>query len=131
MSRTGKCLCGQVKATVDPIPSMQACHCDMCRRWGGGPFMSVPCKSATYDGPVQRYASSEHADRGFCGNCGTHLFFFVRQANIYAVPVGLLDDQSGLPFRAEIYVDERPDFYCFANEAKQMTGAEFEAKFRG
>ncbi|HUT49879.1 MAG TPA: GFA family protein [Alphaproteobacteria bacterium] len=108
---------------------MQACHCDICRKWGGGPFMSTPCKEATFQGPVTRYASSEAADRGFCATCGTHLFFFAKAAGIHAVPIGLFDDQSGLPFRAELFVDSRPDYYVFNNETKQMTGAEYRAKF--
>ncbi len=92
--------------------------------------MAAPCKAAKFDGPVTHYASSEHAERGFCATCGTHLFFYARTAGIYAVPIGLFDDQTGLPFRAEIYVDRKPDYYAFSNETKQITGAEFEAKFR-
>jgi len=91
--------------------------------------MSTPCKEATFQGPVTRYASSEAADRGFCATCGTHLFFFAKTAEIHAVPIGLFDDQSGLPFRAELFVDSRPDYYVFNNETKQMTGAEYRAKF--
>jgi len=92
--------------------------------------MSVPCKDAVFDGPVTSYASSEHADRGFCATCGTHLFYFAKGAGIHAIPIGLLDDQSGLPFRAELYVDRKPGYYSFADETKQMTGEEYEAKFR-
>ena len=102
----------------------------MCRTWGGGPFLSVPCKSAEFGGTVSRYPSSEGADRGFCPTCGTHLFFHVKRADIYAVPAGLFDDASGIPFRAQIYMDEKPDTYTFADETKNLTGAEFEAKFR-
>lgn len=130
MPRTGKCLCGDVSFSAEPLPTMQACHCTMCRKWGGGPFMSSPCRNAVFDGPVTRYASSETCERAFCSTCGTHLFFLAEGSDIHAIPIGLFDDQSGLPFRAEIYVDSKPDYYAFANETKAMTGAEFEAKFR-
>lgn len=92
--------------------------------------MAVPCKDAVFDGPVTAYSSSEGADRGFCATCGTHLFFHAKAAGIHGIPIGLFDDQSGLPFRAEIYIDDKPDYYTFAGETKQMTGEEFEAQFR-
>lgn len=130
MQRSGKCLCGEVTFSAEPAPTLQACHCDMCRKWGGGPFMATPCNEANFEGPVASYASSDHADRGFCSTCGTHLFFHAKSAGIHAIPIGLFDDQNGLPFRAEIFIDRKPDYYAFGNETKQMTGAEFEAKFR-
>lgn len=128
--RTGTCLCGAVSFSADPMPTMQACHCDMCRKWGGGPYMSVPCKDAAFEGPATGYVSSDHAERGFCATCGTHLYYFARAAGIHAIPVGLFDDQSGLPFKAQLYHDRKPGYYSFADETKTMTAAEYEAKFR-
>lgn len=128
--RTGQCLCGDVTITAEPFGSVQACHCSMCRTWGGGPFLSVPCKSTSFEGAVTRHASSDHAERGFCPACGTHLFFHAVKAGIYAVPLGVFDDASDLPFKAEIYVDEQPDCYAFEGARKRMTGAEFEAQFK-
>lgn len=129
MSRTGSCLCGAVTFTAEPMPTMQACHCDMCRKWGGGPYMSTPCTNAVFEGPVTSYASSEMADRGFCATCGSHLFYFAKAAGIHAVPIGLFDDQSGLPFKAEIFIDGKPDYYEFANQTAKMTGDQFRAKY--
>ena len=54
MTRTGSCLCGQVTFTAETMPTMQACHCAMCRKWGSGPFMAVPCKEAVFTGPTVR-----------------------------------------------------------------------------
>ncbi|MEM7213795.1 MAG: GFA family protein [Pseudomonadota bacterium] len=90
----------------------------------------MPCKSARFDGDVTRFASSDHAERGFCPTCGSHLFFHAKGPGVYAIPVGVFEDASDLPFRAQIYVDEKPDQYEFANETRMMTGPEFEAKFR-
>jgi len=112
------------------MPTMQACHCSMCRTWSGGPFMATPCKPAKFNGSVAVYQSSDGIERGFCSTCGTHLFFHHKRARIHAIPIGLFEDQTGLPFRAEIYTDMKPDYYSFADETKKMTGAEFEAKFR-
>lgn len=92
--------------------------------------MATPSRDATFSGPVSTYASSEGVERGFCGRCGTHLFFHHKPTPVWGIPVGLLDDQSNLPLRAEIFIDDKPEFYEFGNETKQMTGAEFFARFR-
>ncbi len=131
MERTGNCLCGAVTFKAEPMPSMQACHCSMCRKWCGGPFMAVPCKGAHFEGPVKLYASTEGVERGFCSTCGSNLFFHGAGGPIHAIPISLFDDQSDLPFRAEIFVDDKPDYYAFSNATKKMTGAEFKAKFGG
>ena len=127
--RTGRCLCGAVRFRATPEPHVEACHCGMCRRWGGGPFMVVNCgPEVAFDGgQVTRHRSSDWAERGFCAACGTHLFYYyVTQPN-YSMPVGLFDDQSGLSFEREIYIDRKPDYYAFAGERRRQTEAEFLA----
>ena len=40
IERRGHCLCGKVSITATNASSdVGACHCKMCRCWGGGPFM--------------------------------------------------------------------------------------------
>ena len=42
--RHGHCLCGGVKITARAASNhVGACHCTMCRRWGGGPLMEIDC----------------------------------------------------------------------------------------
>ena len=40
-----------------------------------------------------------------------------------------LDDQSGLKLTGQVFIDEKPDWYAFANETRNMTGAELFAMF--
>lgn len=56
MKRTGSCLCSEVTFEAEPMLSMQACHCSMCRIWTAGPFMSVPCQNASFAGLIGEYA---------------------------------------------------------------------------
>ncbi|MBG6141956.1 hypothetical protein IWQ51_000065 [Labrenzia sp. EL_142] len=130
MNRTGNCLCGQVTFTAEALPRLQACHCSMCRKWVGGPFMAVPCTNSKFEGPVQRYASSEGFERGFCPVCGSSIFFHPIDSDLHGIPIGLFDDPSGLPFKAEFFIDQKPDCYTFADETRKMTGEEFDKKFR-
>ncbi len=42
--QTGSCLCGSVRiSAINPSNKVGACHCGMCRKWGGGPFMEIDC----------------------------------------------------------------------------------------
>ncbi len=130
MTRTGSCLCGSVTLSADALPRLQACHCSMCRKWVGGPFMAVPCTGAVFEGPVKRYRSSDGFERGFCTECGSSLFFHPKGSDLHGIPLGLFDDQSELPFKAEFFIEQKPACYSFSNETRKMTGEEFETKFR-
>jgi hypothetical protein len=131
--RLGKCLCGAVRITAAHTGNaVGACHCKMCRRWGGGPFMEINCGTdVTFDGDdnVKVYASSDWAERGFCRQCGTHLFYRFKANGKYAVPIGLFEEDKHLEFTHQVFVDERPSYYNFSNDTKDMTGPELIAKY--
>lgn len=124
----GECLCGAVRFTVQhDKPTMSACHCGICRHWGGAPSMTLECHQAPQiDGVenVRTYPSSEWAERGFCTQCGTHLFYRLLQGNFYALSVGLFKQAGDWPFELQVFVDERPANYRFADATKEMTGEE-------
>ena len=127
--RSGKCLCGAVTVRATPEPHVSACHCTMCRRWGGSAYMVVDCGTevAFEGGPITRFRSSDWAERGFCATCGTHLFYYLVPRGSYFMPAGLFDEQAGLSFVSEIYIDRKPDWYAFAGERTRQTEAEFLA----
>ena len=129
---SGKCLCGAIQMQADQASrKIGACHCSTCRTWGGGPLMAVDCGSeVTIQGKEQLgiFDSSDWAERGFCQRCGTHLFYRLKQNNQYIVPAGLLDDTHCV-FDHQVFIDEKPDYYSFANQTENMTGAELFAMF--
>ena len=131
--RSGRCLCGAVSITARSVSSEAgACHCGMCRRWGGGPLMAVDCGtdvSIEGEDRIGVYDSSEWAERGFCTVCGTHLFYRLKQGGQLSVPVGVFDDNEGFDFRSQIFIDQKPSYYSFANETADMTEAEVFAKY--
>ena len=128
----GQCMCGAVKFSATAgNPRVAACHCDMCRRWSAGPFMALNCKSVTFenDENIGIIRSSEWAERGFCKNCGSNLFYHIVESSDYQVAAGLFDDQSKLRMSLQVFTDRKPEFYEFANETKMMTGAEVVALY--
>lgn len=131
----GQCLCGAVEIRVSHAPSeVNACHCSMCRRWTGVAFVTldVPEGDLVIEGAdaVRSYASSDWAERSFCGQCGASLWYRLTAPGAptdYYLAAGLLDDPSGLTLANEIYTDHRPKAFAFAGPAKQITEAEFLA----
>ncbi len=130
---SGGCLCGAVRFTAAPRDhELGACHCSMCRKWSAGPFLALECggtvkvEDATNLGV---YRSSEWAERCFCKQCGAVLFYRLVGKDFYAVSAESFDDRSGFAFTSQIFVDEKPSYYDFANKTKNMTGPEVFAAF--
>ncbi len=129
----GQCLCGAIKISASSESNgVGACHCRSCRRWGGGPFMEIDCGQAvTIEGEehLTVFDSSDWAERAFCNKCGSHLFYRLKENGQHMVPIGLFEDRDDLAFTHQVFVDERPSYYQFANKTKEMTGAEIFAMF--
>lgn len=128
----GQCLCGAVTVRITPKDQeVEACHCAMCRRWGGGAFLSLKgVADPIIDGGqhIVRFQSSDWAERGFCGRCGTHLYYLYKPAGTYSFTAGLFDRLNGFAMTEEIFVDAKPDYYDFAGERERLTEAEVLAK---
>jgi hypothetical protein len=129
----GKCLCGAVQIVTPDNPAMNACHCGMCRRWGGGgPYMSVHAGSdVTITGTekVRAFRSSEWAERAFCAECGTHLYYRLLPTNDHELSIGLFQDGPQFVFTEQIFIDHKPPTYEFANRTAMLTEAQVFAKF--
>ncbi|MFW5432042.1 MAG: GFA family protein [Methylophilaceae bacterium] len=129
----GKCLCGAVAVTAKTMDTeVGACHCNMCRKWTGGIFLVVDCKDQvefTDEENISVYNSSEWAERGFCAKCGTHLFYRLKENNQHFMPSELFDTDTKLHFGHQIFIEEKPKYYAFANDTKNMTGKELFAQF--
>ncbi len=132
----GGCLCGAVtfKARARQLAA-GACHCSKCRKWSAGPFIGIGCDGSdvAIEGvdALGVYPSSPWGERCFCKVCGSTLFWRTRDGSHCEVSAGALDDVDGVVFRREIFVDEKPAFYDFANDTEKLTGAEFVASVMG
>ncbi len=128
----GSCLCGSITLKVSAMKTgLGVCHCGMCRKWSAGPFLAVDCGSdVKIEGEEHLgvYHSSDWAERAFCKKCGTNLFYRFKKTQQYIVSSEIFTETE-LNFDHQIFIDEKPDYYAFSNETKNMTGAEVFAAF--
>jgi hypothetical protein len=104
----------------------------MCRRWNGVAFVGVQCgENVEFEGEehVVRYRSSEWAERGFCGRCGSSLFFLYLPLGNYGFTAGIFPDDALEPLAEEIFIDEKPGYYAFDADSEKLTGPEVIAKY--
>ncbi len=130
--KNGRCLCGATRVVAKVSNHVGACHCGACRKWGGGPLLAVDCGTdVSFEGEenISVFDSSAWAERGFCGRCGTHLFYRLKESQQYMMPAGLFGDDEKMVFDHQIFIDEKPSLYTFANQTKDMTGAEVFAQY--
>lgn len=128
----GSCLCGAVTINAAISPNVGVCHCSMCRKWSGGSYLAVEATgevSFTGEDNINRYKSSDWARRGFCKTCGTHLFYHLLDKDQYIVSAGLFSDDTSFILEHQIFIEEKPHYYSFAEKTKNMTGAEVFAQF--
>lgn len=139
MIRTGRCLCSAVSFSAANVPTkFGACHCEMCRRWTGSALLGVTVKDEdlTWSGEdlIAKRQTSSWAERAWCRECGTGLWFKVTLEGKYSgeteLPIGLFDDPSGFEMSSEIFIDHKPDSFAYAGEGRKlMTRAECAEKF--
>jgi hypothetical protein len=119
----GHCLCGAVRFSCPDARQIGVCHCGFCRRWGGGPLLAVHCgPDVAFEGTEQIcvYASSDWAERAFCRQCGTHLYYKFLATGEYFVPAGAFESDD-FELTSQIYIDNKPDYYAFANQTPMLT----------
>lgn len=82
--------------------------------------MAIQVPEAVISGEgLTRYASSRFAERGFCKDCGTHIYHRPKDGPELAISAGLFEDPDMFVAR-EIFADSNPPFYRFeANSIKR------------
>ena len=105
----------------------------MCRRWHGSLGAYVGGKPADYrlegEEHLRWYASSGDAERGFCGQCGSKLFWRAKDGSAMDVTAGSVDQPIGISTTAHIWVRDKGDYYGLPDDAPcfvQSAGEELQ-----
>ncbi len=108
---TGGCQCGAVRYELTAPPrGGSICHCRMCQKAGGAPFMAFTgtvCQErfVLTRGTPAIYRSSEIAERGFCAVCGTPLTYRLIGRDRISVTIGSLDRPADIAPTVQLGVE--------------------------
>ena len=116
---TGRCLCGAVVYELrGPLRDVLVCHCVECRRWGGhaAAMTAVPGDRLVFaENRGLRWVDSPdselHARRGFCGECGSSLFWDAPDRESISVAAGTLDGDAGIGTAGHIWTSQAGAYY--------------------
>lgn len=118
----GSCLCGSVTYVFDgPISGVVCCHCTQCRKQTGHHFAALVIRREKFrmgqNESLSWYRSSKDGRRGFCGNCGSVLFWENVNRDSIDVLAGGVDGPLGVGVEAHVYVDDKGDYYEISGDA--------------
>lgn len=103
---SGGCQCGAVRYRIEGgMRYPHLCHCRMCQKASGNYFMPLAASDrAQFEmtrGEASWFQSSDHVRRGFCGRCGTPLFYDMPDAGFINVTLGSLDEPERIKPEAQ------------------------------
>lgn len=128
----GRCMCGAVAYEAMRMSHrIDACHCEQCRRWSGHYWASVNARFSELkflkgEERVCWFESSELVRRGFCGACGSTLFWHSHRhpdyGDLVGISAGSLDKPTGVELSVHIFVAEKGDYYTLDDGLPQRPG---------
>ena len=116
MTHRGSCLCGAVTFEVEgELPPPDACHCTQCRKTSGHIFVSTDVlrTAVTIHGEdhITWFRSSEKVRRGFCGACGSNLFWDPIHRDWIGLAMGAFEAPTGARLAIHVHVADKGDYY--------------------
>ena len=126
--QTGGCFCGAVRYEIEgSLRDVVNCYCGMCQRLHGSYGAHSKADKNRIEMTEQRglkwFASSDQARRGFCGECGSNLFWEPVDQPGMGIVAGSLDQPTGLETIGHIFVDEKADFVEITGDAPKFPGS--------
>ena len=117
-SASGGCLCGKLRYIIrGGKRDVILCHCENCRRAHGHVAAYIATNRSQIEIISQdslRWFHDESPDtfRGFCGNCGSSLFWCLsHDSEKISVSAGSLDDSCDLKTLGHIFLKEKGGYY--------------------
>jgi len=114
----GGCLCGAVTYRVTgALRPVIACHCTQCRKTSGHHVAatSAPREQIEITGEVTWFRSSDTAQRGFCGTCGSNLFWDGQGTHL-SIFAGTLDGDPGIRLAGHIFCADKGGYYDLTDD---------------
>lgn len=126
---TGGCQCGAIRYRLNTFPKYpHICHCRMCQKAFGSFFAPLAGGVLREDfevtrGEIATFQSSDEAERGFCADCGTPLYFRYLTSKFVAASIGSLDHPERVKPTFQYGTEGRmPWFHELADLPGEATG---------
>ena len=124
---SGSCLCGGVRYDVTgPLREVISCHCTQCQKSSGHYFAATAAALTDFhlrEGrSLKWYRSSDWAERGFCADCGSNLFWRMKDRDAISILAGSLDGDTGLKTICHLFVADKKDYYEITDGLPQYEG---------
>ncbi len=110
-------MCGGVQFEIDrPLRPVINCHCHRCRPFSGhhvaATATAVDGCRLTEDSTLEWYEPATGVFYGFCGRCGSSLFFrTAAEPNRISIMAGTLRQPTGLETAEAWWVSEAGDYH--------------------
>ena len=127
----GGCLCGGVRfRTTNRLDSLLICHCGQCRKQASSYYRATETTREDFtllkQDTLAWFRSSEEAERGFCHDCGSTLFWRKTSAGHgyrgentgISILQGAFDERLPLKLEAHIFTEESTGAYPLPNKDK-------------
>jgi hypothetical protein len=122
MSKTikGSCLCGEVSYEVaGELKGFMMCHCTRCQKASGSAHVSNIFTApenltiVTGEANIKRYdlPNPPAFGKSFCSNCGSVVPYLNGAKTAVIVPAGTLDEDPDIRPSANIFWQNRADWY--------------------
>ena len=125
-------MCGKIRYQAETDDTFAVCYCRMCQQWASGVFMGVQSTAFDVTAGAEYLTvakTSDWADRAFCNQCGSNIYYHARDNGAPTVALGSLDDTNGLIPRVQYYIDKKPAGFSLGEDTQTMTEAECIAHF--
>jgi hypothetical protein len=124
---SGRCLCGAVTYTVTgPLRDVTDCHCERCRRFTGHHMAASAAAVADLHiedgGGRLTWHPVPGAAYGFCGTCGSSLFWRAdSDPGRMSVCAGTLDAPTGLTTVEAWWTSQASDYFTRPDLPERLT----------
>ncbi len=127
---SGSCLCGAINFSAN-LPSKWCahCHCSLCRKAHGAGYVTwvgfeqERVSFTRGEDHLTWYESTPGAQRGFCRQCGSSLFFRSKQwAGELHIALGCIDDAIDRQPQANVFFDKHVAWMPVDETLKQLDG---------
>lgn len=113
---SGGCQCGAIRYhTTEMLDNSHLCHCRMCQKAVGNIFAALVAtpndKLVWTRGTPAVFKSSDRAERGFCAQCGTPLFYNALDNSRINLTIGSLDNPGAFAPHNQMGIESRVTWF--------------------